>query len=121
MVAAPRRFWYFLRSRSPVQLAVGAVVFIAGTGAAWSLANVLHERRVERIRRDRTQWLDKSFEYAHYDGVKENLTLMLKIAPEDKKSKVVGRLAALESGSAPANDTQMSGSDAATAIRIAPR
>lgn len=104
--SAPARLWYFLRTRTPLQLtAIAGVMLLAVGGFAWPAYRIFRERRIEILRKEQFRQLEEHFIRADADGVRHNIELLAKLTPWDKR--VIARRDALNSGAAPADDPQM--------------
>jgi tetratricopeptide (TPR) repeat protein len=103
MFYAPGRLFFFLITRSLLQLAIGVVVIAATVlFVGWPLVHIIHERRLQGLAIEQHRQLDMHFARADFNGVMHNLDVLLKVNPDDEK--VLARKKALETGYAPAND-----------------
>jgi len=108
LITAPPRFWFFLRTRSWLQLGIGTAVTVIGlTAVIWPIRTVRRERVRTAIRKEQDRQLEVHFVKGDIKGVKHNLEKMHEMIPDDEQ--VTARLKALESGESPPNDYKMAG------------
>jgi tetratricopeptide (TPR) repeat protein len=100
---APGRLFFFLVTRSPLQLIVGSVVAAAGIiVVVWPTVHIVRERRQQGLAVEQHRQMDQHYARADFNGVMHNLDVLLKVNPDDEKA--LARKKSLESGQAAAND-----------------
>lgn len=106
LITAPARLWFFLKTRTWLQLGVGTVVIAVGVGAvAYPMYKIVRERRRDILRKEQERQLEENFVRGSLDGVRHNLNVIHNIVPADEI--VNNRLAAMETGESPARDHKM--------------
>lgn len=106
LITAPGRFWFFLKTQSPIRIAISVLVIVAFlAGAVWPTFNLIRERRIDAMRREQYRQFDEHAIQGNFEGARKNLEVLLKSSPND--ATIAARLKAMDEGNAPASDARM--------------